>query len=253
MQIPTVIWHTPTPVTESGRLLFTAHKLVTGQYQYYSWLTLPSLPLHPPTNLIVFPNLPYTEIPKFWLRTSRQVKQVTPAIAPIKLVNDLAHLLEQTWDSQTYDTMITKLRTSWEDIASEFWTDLSLIIPRSQDIHYLHIYPTLYGTSKSFSLLSRNQHIINIYLRLDQTTTALIDGIVSSIIRGDLQSKCHFTWTETESAKDAILLSTSLKKYCADHISTLHATRTLQKGQFTDLSQAYLTQLCINTTYPIIS
>lgn len=61
---------TPTKETEIGRLLFTAYKIATLQYQKHDFLVLPSLPSTPLAQAVIFPNLPYAQIPNFWHKDS---------------------------------------------------------------------------------------------------------------------------------------------------------------------------------------
>jgi|GEM_PF-2094349 len=260
---PEIIFHQPKAEYDALRLLFTAHKLASGMYQYHNWLVSPSITptskrsgdpaareRRGPNNLIIFPDLPYQEIPNFWTRVMGEVEPHTPPVAPPDLITSLSTLLTPTWSRDSYPGYLT-LQRHYHNIKDQFWpTFFSILSPslRGDSLQAIHIYPTLYGTTKSFSLLDSKTTTLHIYLRTDQGIDALIDGIVSGAIRGQLQQDLNLTWSETEVAKDTLLLTTPLAQFAPDYQSTLHAIRSPNFATLQSQSLTYLKHLGLNNS-----
>ena len=177
--------------TEALRLLFTAKKLATYQYQANRYIIIPKIPKKSTANLIIFPKLSYESIPDFW-HQAKFVEQITPPKAPEKLITKTISLLNNNHFNQNTDPLIKKLKTKINTITPEFLKDLLFIMPDfRRKIDTINLYPTQIGSIASFNLISSNNQVINIFLRLDQPVSIFFEKIISSLIRHSLQSNYH--------------------------------------------------------------
>ncbi|MEA3355188.1 MAG: helix-turn-helix domain-containing protein [Patescibacteria group bacterium] len=238
------------PKTEGLRLLFTAKKLATYQYQAHRYVIIPKMLKKSFANLIIFPKLPYQSIPDFWHQV-KLVKQITPPQAPKTLISSTISLLNNHNFCQNTDPVVKKLKTKIKTTSPKFFQDLFSIMPDTKNsIKSINLYPTKIGSIASFNLLSPNTDTINIYLRLDQSISVFFEKIISSIIRHSLQTNYNFTWTETEAAKDSLILNTNLKKYFPKYNSVLTDTRNYELAKLQETSQKYLNILGLTSQIP---
>lgn len=230
----------PTKETESGRLLFTAYKIATHQYQQHAFLPFDTLPDRAPSQLVYFPNLNYAQIPNFWATVLHAVKPETPVVAPPSLIAQLSKILPTSNPTHNYNQLIT----TYSNSCSHFLESCKLVIPELvKDLRKINVILTNYGTTKSFSLVSKRNHALNLYLRLDQPLDTLLEGIISGISHHHLQTKYHYTWEETEVAKDTLLTATILKSHLPNYHSLLMQTRSTPSLEFKKRSLAYLNHL----------
>jgi len=237
----------PSKESEAGRLLFTAYKIATRQYQHHSFLPLPTLPPNPPNQAVYFPNLPYQKINDFWPRVTHSVKPDTPVVAPSILVKELSQILP--------DPSPPKYEYSDHAIFL-FLDDCTMVIPELlKNLKKINIILTNYGTTKSFSLITPKNHTLNLYLRQDQPIDTLLEGIISGISRDYFQKHYHYTWEETEVAKDTLLTTTILKHHLPNYHSLLMQTRVTPDAKLQKLSTQYLNSLGFgpNTSWRISS
>lgn len=230
----------PTKESEAGRLLFTAYKIATHQYQNHSFLLLPTLAHNPPVQTVYFPNLPYSQIHDFWKRVRNTVKPVTPVVAPQTLVQELSLILPEPVTSEDYRDPNSRLISSCDS----FLNDCHLVIPELiVNLHTIKVILTRYGTTKSFSLISPKNHTLNLYLRNDQPIDTLLEGIISGVTRYFLQQHFHYSWQETEVAKDTLLTTTILKSHLPKYHSLLMQTRITPNPELVKQSTQYLNSL----------
>ncbi|MFH2061512.1 MAG: hypothetical protein ABIJ43_00845, partial [Candidatus Beckwithbacteria bacterium] len=238
------------PRTEASRLLFTAKKLATYQYQAHRYIIVPKLLKKSTANLIIFPKLAYESIPDFWHQV-KSVEQITPPQAPEKLIANTVYLFNNNHLYQNTDPIIKKLKTKIKTTTPQFFEDLFSIMPKSKNnIKQINLYLTKIGSIASFNLLSPTTKTINIYLRLDQPLSTFYEKIISSLIRHCLQINYNFTWTETEAAKDSLILNTKLKKYFPKYQSVLANTRNYELAKLQEESQKYLNTLGLTSQIP---
>jgi len=238
------------PRTEALRLLFTAKKLVTYQYQAHRYIITPKLLKKSTANLIIFPKLAYESIPDFW-HQAKSVQQITPPKAPEKLITSTIHLFNNNHLHQNTDPIIKKLKNKIKTTTPQFLNDLFSIMPNTNPgIDKINLYFTQIGTTASFNLITDNNQTINVFLRLDQPLSTFYEKIISSLIRHSLQTNYNFTWTETEAAKDSLILNTKLKKYFPKYQSVLANTRNYELAKLQEESQKYLNTLGLTSQIP---
>jgi len=226
--------------TEALRLLFTAKKLATNQYQDRGYLILPQKPAQPAANLVIFPDLPYYSILKFWHRVMA-VRQTTPPLTPQPLLQETMKLIE--FNQAEANSKRKKLANSWQKISPAFRQNLFEIIPAAKkQVKQLTVFLSRYGTPASFNLITPRNSRLNIFLRLDQPLTSLMERIISGITRYPLQQQ-HFNWPETEAAKDCLILQTKLRRFFPHYRSTITDSRSRQQPQLKQTSRQYLAKL----------
>lgn len=156
-------------------------------------------------------------------------------------MTDLSKLLP---NSAKYKQGYTNRLRSLGSSCSTFLKTCEIVIPELlKNLNKINIILTEYGTTKSFSLVTPKKHHLNLYLRLDQPLDTLLEGIISGISRYSLQKHYHYSWEETEVAKDTLLSTTILKSHLPAYHSLLAQTRITPSTELKKLSTGYLNEL----------
>jgi hypothetical protein len=234
--------------TETERILHTAHQIIVGFYKTNNFVVLPKKVSASAANLVIFPDLNYQSILKFWKMASKIDIYTTPfTINPILRLK-FKELLSKTNSIKPEYEKVMKL---WSKAENEVLNEISRILPDKKSlIKKVTIYPTTTGTSCSFSLNQKGGEMI-IYLRDDQGIHAITEAIITSLTREDIYDKLDGIWQESEIITDFLVTQTSiakvLQKYEKEsyYTPTLKGTRHKDSGNLNKLSEEYYKKLNI--------
>lgn len=244
--IPTISF-THSPELEARRILFVAGSLARGWYQKHDFLVLPALEPHAPASQVVFPNLPYSSIPRFWDLVSK-LKLTTPQTAPNKLLNSAISLITPNHNLQQYLFHLSKLEEQYNQVKDNFWNNFYTLYPQHiSRVKEISIVSTSYGSVSSFSLARSEQSSITIYIRQDVSIDKLLWSILASVLRPKMQDELKYSWEEIEAVIDHLLSETSLSSGLPHPHPTLKNLRSDQLAQYRLTSTQYLERLGINT------
>ena len=201
--------------TEALRILHCARQISVGFYRANNFYVLPYRETNNKYSDVVFPDLPYCNIPRFW----KKVASVNTATLPIKANNGLIKQIEKLTKSSHFPKpKITNVKKVWEKAQKEIIKDIYQIMPdRRSAIKKIIIYPTLFGTSTSFSLLKSFPATFIIYLREDQDIYTITEALTTSLTRSSDCHKSNPKWLESEFLTDWLMtksvIANVLNKY----------------------------------------
>jgi hypothetical protein len=93
---------------------------------------------------------------------------------------------------------------------NSLWPVISSVIPKALDVRSIHVWPTNFGTTCSFSLCNGKPPFdIYVWLRSDQRETALVEAIITSLTR---PAQPLASWTESEATVDWIMTDSAVAK-----------------------------------------
>lgn len=231
---------------ESRRILHLSASLAIRWYQNHDFLILPTLPTKVPTATVVFPDLSYTTIPRFWSRVAR-LKLKTPIVAPAPLLSATHNLLAPHYHARLYYSHVSRLRSAWESVDSNFWSQLFTFFPTYQPkIKHVNIYLTLYGPYTTFNLARGDETTLTIFARFDCTIEKIMWTICTCLFRPVMQDKLKMTWREIESAIDWLLHESSLSLGHSLPEPTIKNLRSPQIAKYRQASTTYLSHLGLN-------
>jgi hypothetical protein len=138
--------------TEALRVLKCAQQIAVGFFRANNFYLQPYQEKNSGSIAVLFPDLPYHTILKFWDRV-KKIKDVLPIEADPELVKSITKLLKKANFPQP-DYQSTK--NIWAKAQTHVISEINKIIPsRGNKIQEIHICPTIFGTSVSFSLLPK--------------------------------------------------------------------------------------------------
>lgn len=79
---------------EAERLIHCAHQIIVGFYKTNNFIVLPYNPNINTANIVTFPLLPYTKIPRFWEQSKKVDVTKLPLQIDSKITSHVSKLLE---------------------------------------------------------------------------------------------------------------------------------------------------------------
>lgn len=163
-----------------------------------------------------------------------------------QLKDAVTKLYERSKLPSLNNTDIRKLRKQWDSVESQFFQELSNIIPsRYSQYNQIEIRPTRFGSLCSFD---RKGKKISIYIRIDTDISNIAYGILSAMflvphkdyvkINGTLNP-----WVIMETQVDFLMQETKIAKLFPDHICTIAGISKNQNAKARKESQKYLKSL----------
>lgn len=233
---------------EAERLILTAHQIAVGFYKTNNFIVLPYTPNNNSAQVVSFPFLPYTEIPRFW----EQAKKVNVNDLLIadnqKLVELVLNYIQKTNLKKPSFEATKKL---WVKVESKVLSEIYKVLPSKKgSVKKITILPTVFGTSCSFSWINVKGELV-IYLREDQGIHAITEAVVTSLTRKDVYEKLEGLWNESEIITDFLVTQTTiaevLQKYevVQTYLPTLKGVRFKQNAKLQQESDEYYKKLGI--------
>lgn len=223
-----VVWE-GTAKTESLRLVNIAAGVSCGFFKHNGFLVLPQN-THDlnSSRVVTLPDLNYTSVPRFWERVGR--------IDYKKLIGDY-HI--SVPDDLMFDLPVPKYKEI--DIA-KIWSVICSVVPNARDVKTIHVWPTNFGTTCSFSLCKGiPPYDIYVWLRVDQGESALVEAIITSLIR---PAQPEASWSESEATVDWIMTASPVAKalkFPADQ--TIADTRSKISAKLQKTSDDFLARI----------
>lgn len=226
--------------TESRRLVHESAHLANGFFKANHFLILPYSSKLPADNCSAFPDLPYLSMPRFWDRCSRINTSVYDIYIPTDLLEDAKKLLVQ---ANLPKPDWSRVQNKWDKSQANIVREVYKLIPSKKGwIKKIIIYPTAYGTTCSFNLLTQ-PGTVQIWLRADQGVGAIVEAILSSLTRADVYEKLNGLWQESEIIVDWLIAFSSISKYLDDKPATIKNTRSKQNASLLQASQEFLKRI----------
>ena len=236
--------------TEALRLIHCARQMVVGFYRINNFIVLPYTPKVNNDLTVTFPDLRFQEIPAFWEKVKKIDINIIPIYADPKLVKAVKEILK----NQLAQTEFRDLKTLWIRAEKEIVTEIYKIIPSKKGaIKKLTIYPTSFGTSSSFNLITKKGEIA-LYIRSDGGIHTITEAIVTSLTRAEIYKDLGGVWQESEIITDWLVTKSSLadvlQKYERKerYIPTLKGTRLKQQAKLLVKSENFYKKLGLPTT-----
>ncbi len=240
--------------TETERVLHCAHQIAVNFYRINNFVVLPHTPKSGSLNLVTFPDLPYSHVPRFW----DKVKTIDITTLPLKKIDKKT--MEKTGELLKTVNLpkpnIEALEKTWVKAQDQILTKIYEIIPNKKGrIKKIIIYPTVFGTSCSFNFINENGEII-MYLRQDQGLTTIVEAIVTSLTRKDVYEKLDGIWQESEIIADWLVTQSALAEVIRKYdktafIPTLKGVRIKQQVRLLAESEAFYKKLGFSTNQKI--
>lgn len=234
--------------TEANRLIQCAYQIIIGFYKTNNFIVLPYNPSVDTANVVTFPFLPYTKIPRFWEQIKKADIKNLPVVIDKNLLTQTVNLLEK---ELTKKPNFDKTKEFWKKAEKEVINEIYKVLPSKKDkIKKITIYPTLFGTNCSFNWIDEKGEII-IYLRENQEIHAITEAIITSLTRNDVYTKLEGLWSESEIITDFLITQTSiakiLQKYepAENYIPTLKGVRIKQHAKLLSKSEEFYVKLGI--------
>lgn len=235
--------------SEANRLIQCAYQIIIGFYKTNNFIVLPYNPNINTANVVTFPLLPYTKIPRFWERVKKANIKNLPLVVEKDLLSSISGFLTTELINKP---SFEKTKTLWAKVEKEVIEEIYKVIPsrRNKKIKNIIIYPTLFGTSCSFNRISEKGEIF-IYLREDQGIHAITEAIITSLTRDDIYKKLEGLWSESEIITDFLVTETSIAKVLQKYekaemyIPTLKGVRAKEQAKLLQESNAFYKKLGI--------
>ena len=139
---------------------------------------------------------------------------------------------------------------TWSESESRILECIYTLIPSKKDsVSQITVWPTNFGTSCSFNTSFTAPYHVYIWLRFDQSVTAIVEAVLTSITRNDVFNRLGGVWQESEIIVDWLLsyspLNSLLKKIDPHWESslTVRNTRNKQNGKLVQLSNSFLQKI----------
>lgn len=231
--------------TEVSRVVDVAKSIATGFFRLNNFYILPKINRDISGQCVVFPDLNYQRIPRFW----EKVRVVKDETFPIKVSKVLAEgvgniLAKRLLRKPEFDVT----RKLWDTAQSEILQAIFDILPSKKGLlKEVIIYPTVFGTTCSFSYFKDGK--IYIYLREDQGVYAISEAILTSLTRVEIFEDLGGSWSESELLVDFLLtkskFSRVLKKFSPEstYFPTLKSIRVKQSAKICKESERFYDKL----------
>jgi hypothetical protein len=234
--------------TETLRILHTAHQIAVGFYRVNNFQVIkPTRNIKPNSQAVLFPDLNYIIIPRFWEKVKRINVKTTPMKVNPKLFENTMQFLS---DKSLIEPNFLKAKDLWEKHSAEILNDIFVIIPdKKHVIKSIKIFPTSYGTTSSFSFTPTGKGEMFIYLRQDQGIYAITEAILTCLTKKDVYEELSGEWSESELLVDWLLLKSPISKVLeryepeTNFVSTLRAIRAKQNARLIKESDDFYNKL----------
>lgn len=195
--------------TEAHRIIHTAKSISTGFFRINGFELVASSEDALRPNQVIFPDLPYIKIPRFW----QKIHATNIHMLPLKLDKALSKALKGILPNETFsEPNYSRLKTAWDAGSEEILSTLYRIIPTYKNvIQELTIYPTNYGTVGSFNSMYKDNNHLKVYLRVDRPLCELVRLMILAITRPDVFDKYKGMWNESQLLGEWLILETELK------------------------------------------
>ena len=234
--------------SEAERLLHSAHQIIVGFYKTNNFIVLPYNPHALNINVVIFPELAYAKVPRFWKEARQTNVSNLPIICSQETVKEIENLLNI---SKISEPNFVKTQKQWQKAEKEVINEIYKVLPNKKNvIKKLTIYPTAFGTSTSFNWIDGNGELI-MYLREDQGIHAISEAIITSLTRRDIYEKLEGLWAESEIITDYLVTETSIAKVLQkyekpeNYIPTLKGVRVKQQAKLLAESDEFYKKLGI--------
>jgi len=234
--------------SEAERLLHSAHQIIVGFYKTNNFIVLPYNPHALNINVVIFPELAYAKVPRFWKEARQTNVSNLPIICSQETVKEIENLLNI---SKISEPNFVKTQKQWQKAEKEVIKEIYKVLPNKKNvIKKLTIYPTAFGTSTSFNWIDGNGELI-MYLREDQGIHAISEAIITSLTRRDIYEKLEGLWAESEIITDYLVTETSIAKVLQkyekpeNYIPTLKGVRVKQQAKLLAESDEFYKKLGI--------
>lgn len=233
--------------TEAQRILHAARQMAIGFYRINNFYVLPFGHPLADTATVLFPDLPYHQIPRFWEKVKKINADQFPIPADNNLMSAITNLLTPIWQE---NINFKTLQNTWKKAHDEILRTIYSLIPNKKGaITGITIYPTQFGTTCSVSWPKKFPGEIKMYLRQDQDIYAICEMILTALTRQEIYDKLDGLWSESEILVDWLLTYSSLAdvlKKCEPHASfapTMKLTREKQKAKLFAESEKFYRKL----------
>lgn len=235
--------------TDALRLLHSAHQIAVGFYKINNFHVCP-----PSSNTsfsnqdVIFPNLNYYKIHRFW----EKVKTIDVDTLPVKTTKDLLENTKEILKDGNIDLTpnYEKIKSDWNLAQEEVLTEIERIIPGTlSKITDISIYPTKLGTSASFNAPSSFPTSIIIYLRTDQDIYTITEAILTCLTKNDIYTNFDGLWSESEILVDWLITRSSLAHILSRYqpktnfIPTLKGIRNIESAKALTKSDIFVASL----------
>ncbi len=233
--------------TESLRVLQCSRQISVGFYRANNFCVLPYRETNNKYSDVVFPDLLYYKIPRFWDKVKRVNIGGLPIKADKKLIKGVQTILA---DANFPEPNIAFVKNNWKKAKKEIIATTEKIVPHSRGaIKKITIYPTLFGTNTSFDVPKKFPTSIGLYLREDQDIYTITEALLTALTRNKIQGKIGANWAESEFLVDWLLtesvISDVLKKYQpkTNWVPTIKQVRAKQKVGILKTSENFYKRL----------
>lgn len=234
--------------TEAERLLHCAHQMAVGFYKINNFIVLPYTQKIKNSHLVTFVDLPFNKIPRFW----EKAKSIDITTLPIRVDKKLAQDTQKMLDrANLLKPEFTEIQKNWQKAEKDIISEIYKLMPIYKNrIRKIVIYPTIFGTSCSFNLISKNGEIV-IYLREDMGIFAITEAIITSLTRADAYKDLGGVWQESELLTDWLVTKSSIsnviKKFTDEEfLPTIKGVRIKEQANLIDLSNKFYKKIGIN-------
>ncbi len=230
--------------TEAKRLLHTAHQLAIYFYQTNGFIVLPQATRPLPDQAVVFPELPYHTIPRFFQR-AKKINVDTPLTPNLDVVAELTELLRLANVPPEQTPAARHLQQQWQKQGAAILETLNDILPQTSTLlSHLTIHPTRFGTRQSFNRLYPNKTELTIFVRFDATLATIAESIASALTRHTLTHELEGTWSEAEMVVDWLVSQTKLAKLVGTaFVPTVKSLRSPNHVAAKKAAAAYIARL----------
>ena len=230
---PAIVWETGIR-HEALRILYYLKRLPERELQNLGFQVFPSVPHRDSHTAIVLPDLNYSPL---WKPASKLIP-TTPMTAPETLISQVIDILSPAYHPP---------KTHFLDIPDSFFATLFSFLPEYQFIiTHIHFIVTHCGTISQFNLVNSQQSKLTIYLRPDTKINSVLQVIILSLIRRQLQHLENRSWGEIESISDFILQHTIVGASLQHpHYPIMSSLQQKQTNALHRQSQKYLAKLGI--------
>lgn len=233
--------------TEARRVLHSAHQITVGFYELNNFLVLPFGSYAKADNIVLFPNINFQTIPRFWDRVKTINISHFPIQAPVNLLQEVEELLKS---ANLPKPSFKAAESLWGKFEKQIIESIYNVLSNEfGKIKKITVYPTVLGTKVSFNLPSQFPAEVFIYLREDQGILAITEGLLTSITRQDVFSKLEGLWQESELLVDWLTnfssISDTLRKIEPKKVlmPTIKSIRVKQEKKLERLSSDFLKNL----------
>lgn len=206
------------PDSEVERVVHATKVAASGFYERKGFLVASKVVKEYPELTVVIPDLDYKAIAHYWERVAE-----VPLQLPVEVPADLRQVLcSRLKPDKSIEVKIEKLKTEWGKIESEWWREMSYLLPEEKGrVKELEIRVTAYGTVSSFSILDDRQgQKLVIYLRAEASLSHLAEAVMTALLCPSSE-ELGLTWSKREAIVDFYLTRKKMKQLLPGYRPTL--------------------------------